>query len=269
MTRPSDVQIIARAFLERYGLGWLDQIDKLAPEIGLRVKEVPARAFEGALLRVKDAFAGTILLSSSIRDQGRKTFTLAHELGHYLLPRHGQEDGYCRGKKLDSRRAGLSRVEREANAFAAEILMPVERIGDLLHKEPSYETAAAISERCASSLSASAYRLAELTGHRFAVVWSENGAVKWSKGSPELDAEFRIRRDACSRQTLAARCFRQMDVPKAYDLVEAASWFFDRNLRPGAELLERSLYLPTYDAVITFLLVHQIIEQRSRFGDEW
>ena len=45
----------------------------------------------------------------------RKRFTLAHELGHYLL--HG-------GERFEDSGDRHSMIERQADAFAAELLMP-------------------------------------------------------------------------------------------------------------------------------------------------
>jgi Zn-dependent peptidase ImmA (M78 family) len=267
MTRPTDVQIFARSFLARYGLDCLDHVDLLASKLGLQVKEVNAETFEGALLRVKDHLLGTILISDAVHDQGRRRFTLAHELAHYVLPGHGSEEGYCRGKKLDRWSDILPRLEREANEFAAEILMPIHRILDLISGEPSFEVASSISQRCGSSLSASAFRLAELTTHRFAIVWSEDGVVLWSKSSKEF--EFRVKRGVCSDETMAFRCFSGKEVPNDYDLVPASAWLYDQNLKENASILEHSRLLPAYAAAITFLYVPMIIEEHSKFGDMW
>jgi len=267
MIRPSDTQVFARAFVDRYGEDCIDRIGTFAPALGLVIKEVDAEEFEGALLRMKDCFQGTLLLGRGIVDEGRRRFTLAHELGHYVLPGHGKDEGYCRGKKLDSWGKTLSRFEREANEFAGEVLMPMPRIQDLLGEEPSYEIASDISRRCASSLSASAYRLAELTTHRFCVVWSEGSIVRWSKNSAEFD--FRVRYDDCDTETFACRCFDKQPVPDNYDIVPASAWLYGDNLKEGATILEHSRYLPSYDAVITFLLVPDIIEVQSKFGDLW
>ena len=54
----------------------------------------------------------------------RQTFAVAHELGHYLL---GHQTGLHTGL-LDSD----DRTEREANAFAAEILMPAGQVAELV-----------------------------------------------------------------------------------------------------------------------------------------
>ncbi len=49
-----------------------------------------------------------------------KIFTLAHELGHYLLHKDVKNDVLFREKG----KHGREKIEREANTFAAELLMP-------------------------------------------------------------------------------------------------------------------------------------------------
>lgn len=56
----------------------------------------------------------------------RKRFTIAHELGHYLLHRSGQQALFCRHGAVEegASRPRLPVAEVEANAFAAALLMP-------------------------------------------------------------------------------------------------------------------------------------------------
>lgn len=56
----------------------------------------------------------------------RRRFTIAHELGHWQLHRHGGEGVYCRASSVDIEESDepLSEPEEEANAFAAGVLMP-------------------------------------------------------------------------------------------------------------------------------------------------
>jgi hypothetical protein len=67
----------------------------------------------------------------SERSQGRRRFTIAHELGHWLLhAQRGEENNFerfCRAPDLDPD-ADPAKQEREANDFAAELLMPEEII---------------------------------------------------------------------------------------------------------------------------------------------
>jgi Zn-dependent peptidase ImmA (M78 family) len=71
-----------------------------------------------------------IVVNTRGRSKGRQRFTIAHELGHWEF-RHWQSGdlpddtfGYSGIYEGDSSSEGRSAVEREANAFAAELLMP-------------------------------------------------------------------------------------------------------------------------------------------------
>lgn len=66
-----------------------------------------------------------IILINGNQHIHRKRFTIAHELGHFFL---NHTDGVHIDKKLFFRNQtsslGASMIEREANRFAAELLMP-------------------------------------------------------------------------------------------------------------------------------------------------
>ncbi len=65
---------------------------------------------------------------------GRKRFTMAHELGHWVMHKPGQQSLFCRRgvitpdeadhDKLRAKRPPLPPEEDEANAFAAELCIP-------------------------------------------------------------------------------------------------------------------------------------------------
>lgn len=56
----------------------------------------------------------------------RRRFTIAHEIGHWECHRDGRQQ-LC---LFDGRAADGDRVEREANMFAATLLMPAEAVAD-------------------------------------------------------------------------------------------------------------------------------------------
>ncbi len=68
----------------------------------------------------------------------RRRFTIAHELGHWVMHREGQQSLFCRRAVIApedgdfeaarAKRPELPAIEREANAFAAELLMPASAI---------------------------------------------------------------------------------------------------------------------------------------------
>ena len=51
--------------------------------------------FEGALIRASDLLLGAIVVRESIRRSGRKNFTIAHEIGHFVLPGHDRASLAC------------------------------------------------------------------------------------------------------------------------------------------------------------------------------
>jgi hypothetical protein len=59
---------------------------------------------------------------------GRRRFTISHELGHWCLHRQDGEPVYCRSGAVDPQGERPERPldEREADAFAAALLMPPE-----------------------------------------------------------------------------------------------------------------------------------------------
>lgn len=62
--------------------------------------------------------------------KNRQRFTMAHELGHYALNHGDKEDTLYRDSELEN-----TPDEIEANAFAAEILMPAGVIRHLVFKD--------------------------------------------------------------------------------------------------------------------------------------
>jgi hypothetical protein len=62
---------------------------------------------------------------------GRRRFTIGHELGHWVLHRNGLSSVFCRSASVSAGEqgeayGGLPRIEAEAHAFAAALLMPAD-----------------------------------------------------------------------------------------------------------------------------------------------
>ncbi|MFM8527696.1 MAG: ImmA/IrrE family metallo-endopeptidase [bacterium] len=92
-----------------------------APQVG------PGQSISGLLL----ASRGEIWVNAAEAREWppRKRFTIAHELGHWILHRTGQQALFCRhGSVEESDRPELPPAEVEANAFAAALLMPADLV---------------------------------------------------------------------------------------------------------------------------------------------
>lgn len=142
--------------------------------------------FSGALVKQGNTFG--ILYATNIESQGRQRFNVAHELGHYHLP------GHCEAvlasgshySKADYR--SLDRYEREADYFAAGLLMP----STLCRKHLALDTAVGLCaiEGLAAiadvSLTAAAIQYSRLTENTVAILISSNGVVEFGFASDAL-----------------------------------------------------------------------------------
>lgn len=90
----------------------------------------------------------------------RKRFTCAHEIGHYVKHAKHDSDNWAYVEHRDSLSAtGSDQNEREANAFAAALLMPADRVRREWKKTPSH---AALAVRFGVSVEAMGHRLRNL-----------------------------------------------------------------------------------------------------------
>lgn len=144
-------------------------IEKVAKQLKLRVRFEPFDGdLSGCIVRHGDRATAGI---NSLHHENRQRFTLAHEIGHFLLHK-GEEVIVDRGFRVNLRDAEASKAENpeeiEANYFAAELLMPENMlIDDLKGKKLDIEDDQLIrqlADRYRVSTQALTYRLVNL-GH--------------------------------------------------------------------------------------------------------
>jgi hypothetical protein len=90
------------------------------------------------------------------------------------------------------------------------------------------------------------------------MVWSQAHRVQWYKPS---EAFVRwVRKGQLDPNSFAYDAFHGKAVPAAFESVPASAWLFEKGLRPDARILEHSVPLPGYNAVLTLLLIPEPIE---------
>jgi hypothetical protein len=228
----------------------------VARRLGLGVELCDASGFEGALVCSKETRAGTILVKNSIRESSRRRFTIAHEIGHYVLPHHGSKGSLCGTKDLESWDRSLPDEESEANDFASELLIPRSLVGPtLLGRKPTFHLIREICRVFDTSLTASGFRTMQLTSFRGAIVWSTAGVIRWFKASEEFMAFVSVK-DAVAEGTYAYDCFRGLTVPDDLKSVRAELWLAESKRNPDY-IQEHSIWLPSYDSVLTLLYIEE------------
>ena len=98
-------------------------LGKLAQDLGLIVKRATLpTGISGEIKSSDEARSGYMIRVNRHESKARQRFTVAHEIAHFLLHKEYIGDGI---KDSVLYRSSLSdTIEREANRFAAQIIMP-------------------------------------------------------------------------------------------------------------------------------------------------
>jgi hypothetical protein len=244
--------VYARALLAELRQEFAD-VREVASALELDLREVDADGFEGALIRAKGYPLGAVMIRESIREAGRKNFTIAHEIGHFVLPDHDRAEYVCTLSDIGNWGDLSRQLEREADEFAAELLMPAPFVREIgKDAPPSLQLIEEIARKSHSSLSAAAWRYCDLSTERCAVVWSRERAIRWSKRTAHFGFSLR-KGTALQVRSFAAACFDGAKVPKRPCVVPASWWISSADLANRAEIWEQSKALPAYQSVISLL----------------
>lgn len=116
-------------------------IEDLAASLNIQItRKVFDENISGLLLIQGD---GAIISCHAHEDTKRQRFTIAHEIGHFILHAKNQPLFVDKLQKVMYRNnastTGEILVEREANAFAAALLMPSELLDEAIKHKPDNE----------------------------------------------------------------------------------------------------------------------------------
>lgn len=156
-------------------------------DIEVRAKKDSAPGVSGMLLRHGNNFG--IIYATHLDNEGFERFSVAHEIGHYLLEGH-PEALFPNGDGEHTSQAGFNSAdyyEREADFFASGLLMPSHLFKAALRREgEGLEAILSLKEKCKTSLTATAIRYAKLTSVPAAVIISSEGRVHGAFLSKEM-----------------------------------------------------------------------------------
>lgn len=146
------------------------------------VRLVPLDGVEGMLLAGKARTQGAILANVS-RGMRRARFTVAHELGHFLLERHqlSVQSGFrCAAADMRETREGKQHIlqETQANQFAIGLLAPARLTSLVLSGDVDLQDAQILRDELDISLKACVRRMVEVRSEPLAAVWSRHGRVR-------------------------------------------------------------------------------------------
>lgn len=234
------------------------ELEDLAYLRGSVVRDAAMNNCEGRLIR--SGSNGIITINSNIREPGKRRFAIAHELGHFELhEKANQFSNFVDQNQNFLEWYKISAIEREANIFAAELLMPSERFKGACEKqEPIFKNICAVAKFFKTTITSTAIRYVDLGPYPSMLIVSEGGKIKWSVHSDDFPYRFIKNGRAVERGSIAFDLFAGNKANKSHDMVMGSIWLSDDWSVPEDLLLyESSILLPSYNTVLSFIWVYE------------
>lgn len=250
----------------------------VARHLGIEVTAKPPaiKGASGWLIRAGEEFA--IVYATHIDSVGFQHFSVAHEIGHYVLDGH-PEHIFRNGMEHESR-AGFhssDEIEREADYFASCLLMPKRFCMPLINRSSDGMAAVLkLAQQCNTSLTAAALRYAEIGELPIGIVQAYRGRVEFCATHPlrkhvgwarSLARNLQVPTESATSR-LAADHDAILRCEEDSDSCDAADWF------PGADsnagLIEEVIGLGKFGRTLTVLTLDtESIDDGDVAEDGW
>ena len=249
-----EVAIELRRRLEIKGALRLEEITK---PLGLSLKEVDSDGFDGALVRRSSGVGGRILVKRNIREQTRKRFTVAHEIGHYLL--HKDSDSMSCGVKDIANWTNVEvNPEHEADEFASELLLPSAEVKSLIGTQwPSLQLVSDIAREFDASLMAAIRKYCDVATQSCAGVWIEGSRIRWFSPSRNFPHWIKVGEEVDAGLLDCKTPLEEMVEVRASDWIPA----FSEDVE--AILLQGCVRMPTYKGSLLLLWANRPLKHRT------
>jgi hypothetical protein len=243
----------------------LDRVREMLPgtPLGQGVRSIqapmasPIEGCEGMLVCNPDDAAEWGIFVNTRSCQTRQRFTIAHELGHFVLHR-GEQAGFQCDK--DAVHLGLGEsaaIEREADEFASHLLMPSDVVCKAIADQPiDLRLLSELADAFDVSFEALCIRFIKLTEQRAVLLHWDNGFLKYQWHSSQAQQTgTRIRRTADPQEPLDGTVAFEHDITQEWDGLElpACTWFAKE--APHATVREFKHSYGARDRVLTLLLL--------------
>ncbi|WP_322053054.1 ImmA/IrrE family metallo-endopeptidase [Paraburkholderia bannensis] len=214
----------AEALVSELGISSPSELDveAIAYDAGMDVRYEQLDGCEATLVGVKNQAIATIRPSGN---RGRERFSLAHELGHWNM--HRGRSFRCRVDDQSTNLASDASLEKEADSYAAHLLMPRYLFNPAIRsgaKIPTFKHIEDVAQEFEVSIAAAIIRMAEVDSLPVIVACYDKAGIRWRAFAPHVPRRWRL------VQTLDEDSF-------AYDIVngvkatqgsgkqEAQAWF--------------------------------------------
>lgn len=219
---------------------------------------------EGMLVRnPKDTAEWGIFYNGKASPE-RRRFTIAHELGHFILHRGQRQSFNCDKESVYSGIDTIRVIEREADDFASNLLMPGDLLRDWISNQRiDLHVLSAIAKRFQVSFEALCIRFIKFTPQRAILVYWDNGYVKYEwRSSSAVKTRARIRRNGDPAEPLPGTLAADASIEQEWDGAEMSAAIWCPEEAPHMKLREFKHSYGARDRILTLLLLESA-EPRS------
>lgn len=251
-----DLEIVRQMLPDTpYGEG----VREIRPPVGIN-----GDAFEGMLARDPDDHAVWGIAYNGNARPERQRFTIAHELGHFILHRSQQPSFNCDSQSVHTGIDGLRQIEREADEFAGNLLMPGDLLRDWISNQRiDLHVLSAIAKRFQVSFEALCIRFIKFTKQRAILVYWDNGFLKYEwRSSSAVRTRARIRRNGDPQEPLPGTLAADATIEQEWDGAEMSAAVWCPEEAAHMKLWEFKHSYGARDRVLTLLLLENA-EPRS------
>lgn len=241
---PVDVKQLALGAADIFG--WKDPITE--------VQAASINKFEGALFPGDTRSKWLLLYNRTLTSPGRIRFTMAHELGHYILHRLHRESFECSPTDMLNWSQDEKDMEGQADLFASYLLMPLDGYRAQVGATVDLDMLGRCAERYGVSLTAAILKWLSYTDEKAVLVMSKDGFIDWAWSSePALKAGafFKSRASTIELPTGSLAADADVRHERTGTLIPAKAWF--RSAEPQMQMREMKISADQYDSVLTLL----------------
>jgi hypothetical protein len=212
---------------------------------------------EGILVRNPNDDAEWGIFYNGKAPAERQRFTIAHELGHFVLHRGQRPNFSCDKESVYSGADRMRSIEREADDFASKLLMP----GDLLREAISDQridlhVLSALANRFQVSFESLCIRFIKFTPQRAILVYWDNGFAKYEwRSSSAIKTRARIRRTGEPQEPLPETLAADPDIAQEWNGIDMPADVWCPEEPPDITLTEFKHTYGARDRVLSLLLI--------------
>lgn len=229
----------AEQIVKSRGISTPEELDlaAIAFTLGVTVKESPLVGCEARIIGAGERAIVTVNSKSNLE---RKRFSLGHELGHWQL--HRGRSFLCLPQDIGNPQDKTKRLERQADSFSADLLMPWFLFRPIAASYPhaNFKTVSEVAARFKTSLTATSLRLIDSNSFPALLVCHDHHGRQWFKSSRDVPSRWFPRDRVEPESTAFSLLYGKGSKPSSPAKVDATAWF-DRPEAENFEVIEHTI----------------------------